>query len=1045
MSGGGTITINGGTVTAAGGNYSVGIGPGESGGDSGAISLSWTDKDNDSITASSYGGNVKFQKEFALDEERDTALTPDTISKANGKKIVPFDTGASGPILIDSVTVTGIDAPVAAEALDTDAETYTENVTLGGVTWEPSDDTAGYGLVYAASVTATAAENYAFADDVSATINGETASVTKNADGTLTITSPVFPETERGPVTITSIGREIVYSEEAIDISASGLFEIPPEAGTAAYIVENGTGEGTFGGGKLTVKKAGSFTVTVITAETEHYHGGTASAKLVVNKADITPSVSIAGWTYGETANSPSVTGNTGGGAVTYTYAVKGGAEFSETVPYAVGEYTVKATIAATDNYNGGEATADFAINKADIAPSVSIEGWTYGESVNSPSVTGNTGDGVVTYTYTVKGGAEFSETVPTDVGEYTVKATIAATDNYNGGEVTADFAISKADITPTVSIAGWTYGETANSPSVTGNTGDGAVTYAYAVKGGADFSETVPSAVGEYTVKATIAATDNYNGGEATADFTITPSEPTEEPGEPVIYTVSFNLNGHGSDAPASQRVESGQYATVPSAPANEGDFTFGGWTDAPEDGVTFQFDVTPVTSDLTLYAVWIENLPEAAGEDVTETDPTVGETEVDMSSVSAATRPEDMEALKETAQSVQMAEAESAEEQAVQNAALQDAVDSIDEETKQQENQSAVAALIAAGLVQQNEDGSVPESTEIEVIREVYMEVQAKGLVEETVEGVARKLLSVDINPFYNVLANIAGSTEEAVPVSGGNPTTINKPIDLSVELPEDFIPADRSFAYVNHEHNGEDYTYRALLDFAADGIRTLSFRAMGLSPFEITTDTMGAAVTVDVGGVSIEMGYATLMEAVDAVEDNGTITIVESVTADIVSSSKTYTLVLGEDVTGAYVSADDVTLTVDGKAVTFKDGKAVILAADAPGENPGDQPGDNPGGDSGSGSASRGGCYVATAVYGSYDCPEVWTLRRFRDEVLAETWYGRLFIRAYYTVSPTAVKWFGDCEWFQNFFRDRLDKMVSGLQTDGFESTPYQDLEW
>ena len=28
------------------------------------------------------------------------------------------------------------------------------------------------------------------------------------------------------------------------------------------------------------------------------------------------------------------------------------------------------------------------------------------------------------------------------------------------------------------------------------------------------------------------------------------------------------------------------------------------------------------------------------------------------------------------------------------------------------------------------------------------------------------------------------------------------------------------------------------------------------------------------------------------------------------------------------------------------------------------------------------SSGGCYVATAVYGSYDCPEVWVLRRYRD---------------------------------------------------------------
>ena len=93
----------------------------------------------------------------------------------------------------------------------------------------------------------------------------------------------------------------------------------------------------------------------------------------------------------------------------------------------------------------------------------------------------------------------------------------------------------------------------------------------------------------------------------------------------------------------------------------------------------------------------------------------------------------------------------------------------------------------------------------------------------------------------------------------------------------------------------------------------------------------------------------------------------------------------------------------------------------------------------------SKSGGGCYVATAVYGSYDCPEVWTLRRFRDDVLAETWYGRLFIRAYYAVSPTAVRLFGDCEWFRDFFRDKLDALVSDLQAEGFESAPYQDEEW
>ena len=88
---------------------------------------------------------------------------------------------------------------------------------------------------------------------------------------------------------------------------------------------------------------------------------------------------------------------------------------------------------------------------------------------------------------------------------------------------------------------------------------------------------------------------------------------------------------------------------------------------------------------------------------------------------------------------------------------------------------------------------------------------------------------------------------------------------------------------------------------------------------------------------------------------------------------------------------------------------------------------------------------GCYVATAVYGSYDCPEVWTLRRFRDTVLAKTWYGRLFIRFYYAVSPTLVRLFGETQYFQDFWRIRLDRMVSNLQENGFASTPYHDVEW
>ena len=91
------------------------------------------------------------------------------------------------------------------------------------------------------------------------------------------------------------------------------------------------------------------------------------------------------------------------------------------------------------------------------------------------------------------------------------------------------------------------------------------------------------------------------------------------------------------------------------------------------------------------------------------------------------------------------------------------------------------------------------------------------------------------------------------------------------------------------------------------------------------------------------------------------------------------------------------------------------------------------------------SSGGCYVATCVYGSYDCPEVWTLRRFRDGTLGSTWYGRAFIHTYYAVSPTLVKWFGETTWFKKMWRGTLDRMVQKLLDKGVENTPYEDKEW
>lgn len=89
------------------------------------------------------------------------------------------------------------------------------------------------------------------------------------------------------------------------------------------------------------------------------------------------------------------------------------------------------------------------------------------------------------------------------------------------------------------------------------------------------------------------------------------------------------------------------------------------------------------------------------------------------------------------------------------------------------------------------------------------------------------------------------------------------------------------------------------------------------------------------------------------------------------------------------------------------------------------------------------SSGGCYIATAVYGSYDCPQVWTLRRYRDYVLARSVPGRVFIKLYYAVSPTIVKYFGKAGWFIHFSKTKLDRFVLKLNEQGIKDTEYTDL--
>lgn len=89
-----------------------------------------------------------------------------------------------------------------------------------------------------------------------------------------------------------------------------------------------------------------------------------------------------------------------------------------------------------------------------------------------------------------------------------------------------------------------------------------------------------------------------------------------------------------------------------------------------------------------------------------------------------------------------------------------------------------------------------------------------------------------------------------------------------------------------------------------------------------------------------------------------------------------------------------------------------------------------------------SGKKGCYIATAVYGSYDCPEVWTLRRFRDQYLQKHLLGRAFVRAYYAVSPTIVRCFRNRKSFNSINRKALNAWIRHLHKEGYEDTPYFD---
>lgn len=182
--------------------------------------------------------------------------------------------------------------------------------------------------------------------------------------------------------------------------------------------------------------------------------GQTVSAAFTIDKAGITPSVSMDNYTYGGTTSTPSVSGNTGSGDVTLLYegtADDGTTYSANTAPTKSGSYSVTATVAETDNYEGGTASKDFTVAKKGLT----ITGFTArkvydGTTAADPVVTGVTIEGKV---------GQDDVSVSSATGTYNsagygdnITLTIDPTGVTLGGGAAANYSVSSASGTGSIS-----------------------------------------------------------------------------------------------------------------------------------------------------------------------------------------------------------------------------------------------------------------------------------------------------------------------------------------------------------------------------------------------------------------------------------------------------------------------------------------------------------------------------------------------------------------------------------------------------------------
>ena len=234
----------------------------------------------------------------------------------------------------------------------------------------------------------------------------------------------------------------------------------------------------------------------------------------------------------------------------TIQYVGRDGTEYLESpvLPISPGKYKAKVNITLLEDQSSREISTDFEIKKAPVTLTVLLDDFTYGEQP-AIKLQGAPSDSKVVYQYKDKDEDDSTYAGITEeglkklsAGEYTLKAVVEETANYEGDSDTCIFKVKKASTTNSdskVSISGWTYGGyngVENTPSIDSSLNpenqtvqytyytDGACSTQTSTENGEETEGGVPKNAGTYYVKAQIPESANYNAGTATGTFEIKP-----------------------------------------------------------------------------------------------------------------------------------------------------------------------------------------------------------------------------------------------------------------------------------------------------------------------------------------------------------------------------------------------------------------------------------------------------------------------------------------------------------------------------------------